>query len=358
MDRRAFIFTSLAVALPSGALSQTSLEPGQLLITGFRGVKLGDPEVDRVCHMLEYNLCAGVILLRRNCTSPEQISKLSWAFRDAAGGLTPVISIDQEGGRVARLDSGNGFFDWMSAKSIADSEMSPAEIEAYWTKRAWQLSEVGINLNYAPVVDLDLNHNNPIISKLGRSFGVEADFVSRMATLFIQAHRSAGVKTSLKHFPGHGSSTTDSHNETADISDSWKKAEMEPFSNIVHADLADGIMNGHLLHPRYSDEPWLPSSLSWRSVREIRKTLGFKGAIITDDMQMAAIEDLMPLEDSAVAAVNAGNTFLIYSNYRQSDHINTVERVAASLRDNMGQMDPNSVAEQIALARDFRSKLR
>ena len=159
-------------AFPSLAVSQEALTPGQLLITGFRGTQPGDPEVEKVCQMLATKLCAGVILLRRNCTSPEQVSRLSRAFRDASGGTTPVISVDQEGGRVARLDGENGFFDWMSAHDIIKSDMSEAELEAYWTKRAWQLSEVGINLNFAPVVDLDLNSSNPIIGTLGRAFGV------------------------------------------------------------------------------------------------------------------------------------------------------------------------------------------
>ncbi len=243
---------------------------------------------------------------------------------------------------MARLDGGNGFLNWMSAREISSSGMSDAEVKAYWTKRAWQLSEAGINLNYAPVVDLDVNPDNPVIGKLGRAFGNEPGQVSRMAELFIRAHRDAGVKTVLKHFPGHGSSSTDSHKDTADISKSWKENEYEPFANMMRGGLVDGVMNGHLVHPRFSDESWMPASLSWNSVKEIRQTLGFQGAIITDDMHMAAVEDLMPLEAAAVAAVNAGNTFLIYSNYRKSDKIDTVERVTAALVRNLDRMSGRS----------------
>jgi beta-N-acetylhexosaminidase len=348
----------MAAAIQSKAYAETALRPGQLLITGFRGTTPGDAEVNSVCKMLEEGLCAGVILLRRNCISPEQISLLSRTFRDAAGTLTPIISIDQEGGRVARLDANNGFFDWMSARAITDSHMSEAEIETYWTKRAWQLSEVGINLNFAPVVDLNLNPDNPIIGKLGRAYSSKPDKVSHMAEIFVRSHRAAGVRTSLKHFPGHGSSNTDSHKDAVDISQSWKKIEVEPFRNMVRAGLTDSVMIGHLLHPGFSDEPWMPASLSWRSVNAIREMLGFQGVIITDDMQMAAVEDLLPLGAAAVAAVNAGNTFLIYSNYRKSDPIDTVERVAVALVDSMDQMSPASVAGQIMLANGFRSLLR
>lgn len=357
MDRRSFLSAASLALLPSPIGASSPLSPGQLLITGFRGTEAGDPEVDQVCRFLEAGVCAGVILLRRNCTSPDQVSRLSRTLRDAAGGLAPVISVDQEGGRVARLDKSNGFFDWMSADSITKSGMSDEDIQAYWTERAWQLSQVGINLNFAPVVDLAVNSENPIIGKLGRAYGSDPLQVSRMAKLFSSAHRSAGVKTSLKHFPGHGSSTSDSHKETADVSQTWRANELDPYVDLVRAGLVDSIMSGHLLHATYSDEPWIPTSLSSRSVSAIR-SLGFLGPIFTDDMQMASVEDILPEAAAAEAAVNAGNNFLIYSNYRDSDRIDTVDRVAKALLNGMGRMSPASAAEQIALAATFRSTLR
>jgi beta-N-acetylhexosaminidase len=357
LKRRTFILTSVAAALPSRAMTQTALRPGQLLITGFRGTKPEDAEVRTVCKMLAEGVCGGVILLRRNCVSPEQIARLSQTFREASGDLVPIISIDQEGGRVARLDASNGFLDWMPALGVAVSGMSEVETEAYWTVRARQMADVGINLNYAPVVDLDLNADNPIIGRLGRAFGNEPGPVSRLATIFVRAHRAAGIKTSLKHFPGHGSSSTDSHKDTADISRSWKDIELDPFKAMIGANSVDSIMNGHLIHPDFSDEPWLPASLSWLSVKAIRQTLGFQGVIFTDDMQMAAIENLMPSDAAAVAAINAGNTFLIYSNYRRSDRIDTVAQIAAALINSMDQMSPPEIERQIAMASQFRSSL-
>lgn len=357
LHRRRFLSAALFAAISRPTNAATPLVPGQLLITGFRGTGPGDPEVDEVRRFLEAGTCAGVILLRRNCVSPEQVSLLSRALRDAAGGLTPVISVDQEGGQVARLDGGNGFLDWMSADGIAKSGMSEAEIQAYWTERAWQLSQVGINLNIAPVVDLAINPDNPIISRLGRAFGSDPIAVSRMARLFVTAHRSAGVRTTLKHFPGHGSSGTDSHKETVDVSRTWRKQEIDPYANLVRDGLVDSVMCGHLLHDDYSDEPWVPTSLSWKSISAIR-SLGFLGPILTDGMQMASVEDSLPLEAAAEAAVNAGNTFLIYSNHRDSDRIDTVERVSRALLAGMDRMSPDSVAEQIALAAAFRSHLR
>ena len=330
---------------------------GRLLISGFRGTRPGDAEVDEVRRMLEAGLCGGVILLRRNCISPEQMSRLSAAFKDAAGDLTPVISVDQEGGEVARLDNQNGFLDWRSAAEMALLDQPDDEVLDYWKRRAQQLTAVGINLNFAPVVDLNLNPSNPIIGKLGRSFGSDPDKVTRLAGLFIRAHRLAGVKTSLKHFPGHGSSTSDSHLESADVSAAWKPEELKPFQELVRNGLADSVMNAHLLHPNFSDAPMVPASLSRRSVDAIRAILGFDGAIFTDDMQMAAVENAKPFDAAAIAAVNAGNTFLIYSNYRKSDGIDTVERALEALQGNTAFLDLVAIAAQIASADAFRREL-
>ena len=319
---------------------------------------MADAEVSQVLKMLEAGSCAGVILLRRNCQSPDQISRLSRAFRDAAGDLAPIISIDQEGGQVARLDSSNGFSQWMSASEAALSDMSIMELEEYWTSRAWQLSEVGINLNFAPVVDLNVNPENPIIGHLGRSFGRDPSNVVSFAGAFVRAHHSAGIKTSLKHFPGHGSSTTDTHKEVGDISSTWSPLEMQPFADLVEAGLADSVMTSHLLHEDFSDEPWIPASLSWRAVRTIREVLGFKGAIFCDDMQMAAIVEILPAEDAALAAVNAGNTFLIFSNYDDKHNVDTVKRVGSFLSANGDRMDATELLDQISLERAFRADLR
>jgi beta-N-acetylhexosaminidase len=145
----------------------------------------------------------------------------------------------QEGGRVARLDAANGFAPWMSAAEMAGSGMSDGEKLAYYAARARAMAEVGINLNHAPVVDLNLNPFNPIIGK-------SPEIVLRYARLFLRAHRSAGVVTALKHFPGHGSAQGDSRDGQADVSTVWCPAELDPFATLVGDGLAVAIMTSHL----------------------------------------------------------------------------------------------------------------
>jgi beta-N-acetylhexosaminidase len=358
LDRRIFLLSGTATSLLPGLVkASTKHSFGHLLISGFRGTAVGEAEVDKVCEMLRRGQCAGVILLKRNCRSPEQLFMLIQALRDSAGELTPVISIDQEGGQVARLSSANGFLDWDSAHNIARSAMSESELFDYWSARALQLAKVGINMNFAPVIDLNINPDNPIIGKLGRSFGQSSDEVVRFAEIFIRAHRAAGVKTSLKHFPGHGSSGSDSHQEAVDVSKIWKPSELDPYKSLVRNGLADSIMNSHLSHPDFSDAPMVPASLSIRSVDYIRKELSFAGAVFTDDMQMNAVEVAMPIDAAAVAAVNAENTFLVYSNFRKEDGVDTVEKIGALLDQHSILLDGALVDRQIAAADAFRRKL-
>lgn len=191
------------------ALASTNLSPGQLLITGFRGTGQADPEVKQLHRMIENGDIAGVILLKRNIVSPEQLLELTSSLQAASPDLPVIVSIDQEGGQVSRLGAYNGFSPWVSASELAASGRSNEEVFDYYAERSWEMAAAGINLNFGPVVDLNMNPFNPIIGSIGRTFGRNVEEVVRFAELFISAHQSAGIKTCLKHFPGHGSSFSD-----------------------------------------------------------------------------------------------------------------------------------------------------
>ncbi|MDW3118599.1 MAG: glycoside hydrolase family 3 N-terminal domain-containing protein [Roseovarius pacificus] len=336
-----------------------SSDVGQILITGFRGTTPSDAEVDKVRRLIEDGYVAGVILLRRNIRSPEQLLRLTSSLQSASADYPAIIAIDQEGGEVTRLGAQNGFTSWMSAAEMAGSGRSNEEILNYYEERANELASVGINLNFGPVVDLNINPFNPIIGSKGRTYGRHVEDVVRFAELFIRAHRSKGVKTCLKHFPGHGSSIADSHTGSADVSQTWRPEEIAPFERLVRAGLADTMMNAHVLHRHLSDAPWIPTSLSQKSVTEIREGLSFTGPIITDDMQMGAITDLMSAENASVPAVAAGNSMLIYSNYSNRYSIQFVadvrQKLLSAIHD--GTLHPQIVARHASSIREFRASL-
>ncbi len=364
MNRRHFgisaaSFGAFGAGLASVTYGDLRSVPGQLLLTGFRGTSPSDAEVDIVRRYIEHGDVAGVMLLKRNIKSPEQLFRLTTSLQSAASDHPIIISIDQEGGQVTRVGSYNGFMSWMSAADLAKSGRRNEEILSYYAKRADELSSVGVNLNLGPVVDLNLNPFNPIIGSKGRAFSRSVEDVIRFAELFVVAHRSVGVKTCLKHFPGHGSSGEDSHDGSADVSQTWSAEEIVPFERLARAGLADTIMNSHVLHRYLSDRPWIPTSLSKKSVFELRDGLTFAGPIITDDMQMGAITDLMSATDASVLAVSAGNSLLIYSNHKNRYSINSVAEVGKKLEAAIveGTLSQAIIAARASIVQEFRSSI-
>jgi beta-N-acetylhexosaminidase len=177
---------------------------------------------------------------------------------------------------------------------------------------AQDLWETGINLNLAPVVDLNLNPEGLIV-KLGRSFGSDPDLVCRHARVFIQAHRERGILTALKHFPGKGSAGKDTHFDLADVTSMHQDQELLPFSRLIQEGLADLIMTSHLNHRGWDRD--YPVTLSPKVLQGVlREKLGYRGVIISDDLLMGAIVKQFGLEEACVLAVQAGVDILLASN--------------------------------------------
>lgn len=292
---------------------------GQMIMVGFRGHAPDDPWVDAVTRQVAEGRLGGVMHLGYNIRDRETTVALNRAFAAASADLPPLIAVDQEGGRVARLTPAHGFAATPSARTVAATMDARAAAETYG-RMAEGLAEWGFNVNFGPVVDLDVNPDNPIIGALGRSYSADPAIVGDYAAAFVLAHRARGVLTAPKHFPGHGSSVTDSHLALPDITDSWSRVELEPFRQAVACGLADMVMVGHLHNARLQGDSPEPSSLSPAIVRDIlRRELGFNGVAITDDLQMEAIAATHTLEETVLRAVAAGNDMLLFANYREPD---------------------------------------
>lgn len=358
LTRRTFTLGAAINLLGLDANAQHS-KVGGPVIAGFRGTSSRDSEVDFIRRALADGQISGVILLERNVVSPEQVAKLALSLRDAAGSFKPIISIDQEGGAVARLGQKNGFLNWMSASEAAYSFQDETALYNYYLSRARELSGVGINLNFGPVVDLNINPLNPIIGALDRSYSPDPDVVVRCASAFVKAHHDAGILSCVKHYPGHGSSTADSHMERVDVNSTWAEIELSPFSKMADEGLIDSLMISHLVHERFSDQGGTPSSLSRKSVETIRKDIGFTGAIFTDDMQMRAISSFYTESEAAVKAIQSGATFLIYANFRRDSDVGTVLRIdkAINRAADDGQISAKMLRDRNQIASDFFARL-
>jgi len=254
---------------------------------------------------LKTHKVAGVILFSKNIKNPKQLKRLTSNIKKLQPNI--LIAVDQEGGKVQRLKKRDGFIHTSSAQNIKEPKKE-------YQKMAKMLKENGINLNLAPVVDVAVNPNNPVIAKLKRSYSSNPKEVWRKSEIFIKAMKSEGVLTTLKHFPGHGSSQADSHRGFTDVSDSWSEKELLPFYNHIKNSTAQLIMTAHIFNKKLDLK--YPATLSHDTNQKLlRERLGFNGVLITDDLQMRAISDNYGFKKALELSINSGVDILLIGNF-------------------------------------------
>ena len=306
---------------------------GQMLMLGFPGTKPDQSGPREARRLLASGDIGGLIFMGENLVTKAQVAKLvDFVKSGQQGKLVPFIGIDQEGGKVQRLNGRHGFTDIPTARAVAGEGSIKAARETY-EQLAGELEAAGFNVNFGPVVDLDLVPTNPIIGAKERSYGKDPVTVRRFARAFVKAHRHRNMLTALKHFPGHGSSWTDSHEQFVDLTTSWKRSELKPYQSMVRDGLVDFVMVGHLFHPEFTDGEKLPASLSRKAIEgNLRQKIGFDGLVITDDLGMGAVKKYIPFEQAVVHAVNAGNDILLLAAGHPATKktVNRIHRIIAA----------------------------
>jgi beta-N-acetylhexosaminidase len=292
---------------------------GQMLLAGFRGYEVSDD------HPLARDLAAGslggVILFDeemadasrsgRNIRSRGQVRSLVASLQRRARAPL-LIAMDQEGGRVSRLNPAQGFPSTLSHEELGTINL-PDQTFAHAEEMAATLADLGVNFNLAPVVDLDAGHGNPVIKGKQRSFSSDPGIVARHAMEFVRAHRGRGIITCAKHFPGHGSARGDTHLGWVDVTARWTERELVPFQWLIQAGLCDVIMTAHVFNARL--DPERPATLSRRVLHDLlRRRLGFEGVILSDDMEMRAISGRYGLEQAVQYGIEAGLDMLCFGN--------------------------------------------
>ena len=253
----------------------------------------------------------GIVLFRQNVESPDQLQTLT-ADLQAASGTGLLVAVDEEGGNVARLANASGFTlpKYQSAQAVG-STGDPANARAMGQTIGSYLKEYGINLDFAPVADVNTNPANTVIGK--RSFSPDPAVAAQMVAAAVQGFHDAGVLCTLKHFPGHGDTAEDSHYGTATSTKTWAEmqaVEIQPFAAGIAAG-ADVVMTAHITTPNATQDG-LPASLSYTMLTErLRGELGFTGVICTDSLSMQAIRDHGSSAEAAVMALNAGADILL-----------------------------------------------
>lgn len=291
---------------------------GQMIMVGFRGTSIS--EASSIVKAIQDLKLGGVILFDfdvpsksfpRNILNPEQTKRLISDLQEISP--TPLfIAVDAEGGKINRLKARYGFLEILSPKELGKrGDKNLTEKESF--KLSKQLKDLGFNMNFAPVVDLNLNPQNPIIGKLGRSFSSDPEEVFLHSKIFIENHLQNDIIPIVKHFPGHGSSFADSHLEIANVSNSWNEEELIPYKKLNKENLLFGVIVGHIFNSNIDKD--YPASLSEIFLQKIlREEINFKGVIISDDMQMKAITKHYGMEEAIIKAINAGVDILLFSN--------------------------------------------
>lgn len=330
---------------------------GQMLLIGFPSTKVDEAVLDEV----RKGKVGSLIIFEKNippANSFVALKKITWTYQQAST-IPLLIAIDQEGGRVNRLKNKYGFPSSITAAAMGKS-LTLDSVRFYAEATASTLAGLGININFAPVVDLASNPNNPIIAKFGRSFSANEDSVSLMAKEYIKQHRKYGVLTSLKHFPGHGSSKDDTHLGVADVTNTWEDRELQPYQALIDSGYAESIMTSHIVNKKIEPDGY-PGTLSDDIITGIlRNRMHFTGVIFTDDMQMHAITKNYGLEEAIRLAVNAGVDIMTFSNNISDSDARTVDKVHAIIRGMVekGQIKKERIDESFKRIMQFKKKLK
>ena len=325
-------FLILFLAMYAFAKKEYSLEHeiSQLLLLGFEGATLEDnPSIKR-----DIQEGLGAVILfdgfedksrgANNIKNPKQLKKLL-SDMQALSEEPLLICIDQEGGQVVRLKENLGF-DSLPSASFVGKKASASYSKSLYGNLADELNGLGINCVFAPVVDLAIEPKNPVIYQMQRSFSSDPKVVVEQAEIFMDAMRAKHLFSIIKHFPGHGSSLSDSHKGFVDVSKSWKSIELEPFKQLIEKRKVEMIMTAHIFN-KHIDHKY-PATMSYKTnTKLLKEKLGFKGLMISDGLQMHAISKNFKLEEVVEKTLNSGVDILLFANqlgFNSRDELVTV----------------------------------
>jgi beta-N-acetylhexosaminidase len=321
-------------------------QAGQLLIAGFDGQHI-PPELRSIAR--DFSL-GGVIIFARNISEPEQVAELCFEASRIVPDLPAWVSVDQEGGRVARLKA--PFTEWPPMATLGRS--GDEKLAARFAKAlAAELKAVGVSLDFAPVLDVHTNAKNPVIGD--RALSEKAADAARLGAAIIRAMQDAGVAACGKHFPGHGDTSTDSHLELPLIEnpvERMREVEFAPFRAAIDAGVAT-IMTAHVFAPALDEKR--PATLSKRIITGLlREELKYNGVILSDDLEMNAIAKDYPVPDAAVLALEAGCDGVLICSGDHAAQAAALEAIVHAIED---ERLPYKTVEN-ALARQQRAKER
>ena len=368
-----YLFIIIAIAMMNSCSSPNDSTPiaeatleekiGQMLMVGFRGLEVSPDS--QIIKDIKAKRIGGVILFEkdvalgtsiRNISSPQQLATLNASLQSYTQ-VPLFIGIDQEGGLVNRLKSKYGFPESVTQQYLGTLNNFDTT-RKYASSTASTLLNANINMNFAPVVDLNVNPDNPVIGHYERSFSADPVIVTNHASIIIDEHTNRNIFCSLKHFPGHGSSKSDSHAGFVDVTETWSDSELVPYRNLINSGQAKLIMTAHIFNSKWDNA--YPATLSWNVLTKmLRQELGFAGIVITDDMNMGAITSKYGTEQATELALNAGADILLFANnIAYDEHVaETISAIVKKLVDE-GKVPLSRINESYQRIMNYKKLLK
>ncbi|SCH89315.1 beta-N-acetylhexosaminidase [Romboutsia sp. 1001713B170207_170306_H8] len=298
---------------------------GQMILAGFDGTIINE----ELNNLVNENKVGGIILFKRNIESSSQIKKLINDVNESNKGVPLFVSIDEEGGRISRISDDMGNF-----KSA--SEIGKQNSTEYAYNNGLEIGKVlishGINMDHAPVLDIYSNSKNTVIGD--RAFGNDEDIVSTMGVATMKGIQDSGVIPTVKHFPGHGDTEVDSHFGLPIVSktlDELESFEFIPFKYAIKNN-CDVVMVSHIVLENIDREN--PATVSSKIINGIlRDNLGFNKVVITDDMNMRAITNIMSVEDASIKSIQSGSDVILIGG-GQETVTSVIEKIKQAVEEN------------------------
>lgn len=313
---------ALACCIPflcAASTDSLDIKIGQMIMIGIND-RTSVSEDDQILQEIAEGKLGGILLFEKNIAKQNSKETLKTMIENLKRNapIPLLVSIDEEGGKVHRLKEKYGFVGMPSAAYLG--KLNNVDSTLFYNNiLAKELTDLGINFNYAPSLDAAVNPDNTVIVKADRSFSSDPEIISKHAIACIKAHHANGIKTILKHFPGHGSSAGDSHHGIVDVSETWDFKELFPYYYVLKSGNADAIMTAHIINKDW-DSNLLPATLSKPVISGmLRGLLGFKGVIFSDDMQMKAISKNYGLDKALELSINAGVDIVMFANSVSGD---------------------------------------
>lgn len=354
--KRAITLLLLAICFCSCAKQHNTLslrqQVAQMVMVGFQGTDINN--CGEIVQVITNEQIGGIILFDysvpthsrpRNIVSPEQTSTLVAELQKLS--QAPLfVAIDEEGGQVSRLKKRYGFLPTVTPQYLGN--INNEDTTRFYARRiAVACRKVGVNINFAPSVDVNVNPDCPIIGKLDRSFSSNAEGVIKHASWFVSEHQKVGVGCAIKHFPGHGSSLADSHLGLTDVTQTWTRTELKPFEALLAEPNCPMLMTSHIFNAKL--DSIYPATLSKRTLSIVRDSIGYNGLIFSDDMMMNAISKCYGLEEAVFRAIDAGVDVLIFSNNIDEYNANIAHQVIELIMDMVadGRISKERIAQSV-----------